>query len=168
MALSDAAIVPGTTFDTTISTLTHKRAAVICDLDGTLSDCRARQHLVINSPKRWDEFYDQCDQDPLNRPVAVIVNSVAHLYRVLLVSGRVERVRGKTVQWLEHHNVPYDALFMRPDGDHIEDDKLKERILDTDILPFYDVAFALDDRDRVVAMWRRRGITCLQVAAGNF
>ena len=36
------------------------------------------------------------------------------------------------------------------------------------IEPFYDVLCVLDDRDQVVRMWRHRGLTCLQVAPGNF
>jgi hypothetical protein len=87
---------------------------------------------------------------------------------VILVSGRVERTREKTVAWLKESFVHYDALLMRPDGDFRADDVLKEEILDRDILPNYAVDMAFDDRDRVVAMWRRRGIPCLQVAPGDF
>jgi hypothetical protein len=32
----------------------------------------------------------------------------------------------------------------------------------------FDVQFVLDDRDQVVEMWRAMGLTCLQVAPGNF
>ena len=32
----------------------------------------------------------------------------------------------------------------------------------------YDVEFVLDDRDRVVKMWRDRGLKVLQVAEGDF
>jgi len=30
------------------------------------------------------------------------------------------------------------------------------------------VKFVVEDRKRVVEMWRREGYTCLQVAPGNF
>jgi hypothetical protein len=30
------------------------------------------------------------------------------------------------------------------------------------------ILYAVDDRQRVVDMWRSNGITCLQVAEGNF
>ena len=37
------------------------------------------------------------------------------------------------------------------------------------LLSEYDVAGVLDDRDQVVKMWRNElGLTCLQVAEGNF
>ena len=32
----------------------------------------------------------------------------------------------------------------------------------------YNVKFVLDDRNRVVEMWRSLGLTCLQVADGDF
>jgi hypothetical protein len=78
------------------------------------------------------------------------------------------RVGGKTAEWLDRHSIRYTRLFMRPDGDSRPDDILKEEILDRDILPHWIPEMALDDRDRVVAMWRRRGIPCLQVAPGDF
>lgn len=35
-------------------------------------------------------------------------------------------------------------------------------------LPRERIAMVFDDRDKVVAMWRRQGLTCLQVAPGDF
>lgn len=37
-----------------------------------------------------------------------------------------------------------------------------------DILPQYRPLFFIDDRKRVVDMWRRRGLTCLHCANGDF
>jgi uncharacterized HAD superfamily protein len=145
-----------------------KHPAIIVDIDGTLSDAAHRQHLVRGGLKNWDKFYDLCYLDPLQNHVALIIRALAFQFRILLVSGRVERTRTMTIEWLVKHKIPYDELFMRPDGNYIEDQVLKEQILDRDILPRFDVAFALDDRDRVVKMWRSRGIPCLQCAEGDF
>lgn len=40
--------------------------------------------------------------------------------------------------------------------------------VDTHIRDRYDVRVVLDDRDSVVKMWRSLGLTCLQVALGEF
>ena len=45
---------------------------------------------------------------------------------------------------------------------------VKKEILDRDILPRWDVLFAIDDRQQVVDMWRANGVTCLQCAPGDF
>lgn len=146
--------------------LSSRPSCVIVDIDGTLSDASHRVHLVAE--KKWPEFYDLCHLDGCHSHIGVIVNLLADHYKIVLTTGRVERVRQKTVNWLDRHWIRYHALLMRPDGDHRPDDVLKEEILDRDILPIWAPAFALDDRDKVVAMWRRRGIPCLQVAPGDF
>ena len=148
--------------------LIENPACVIVDIDGTLSDATHRQHLVRGPKKKFDEFYDLCDKDELHSHIAVLVNLMSPTYKIVLVSGRVERIRQKTVAWMKRSWVAYDELFMRPDGDFRPDDVLKEEILDRDILPRFTPIMAFDDRDRVVAMWRRRGVPCLQVAPGDF
>jgi hypothetical protein len=46
---------------------------------------------------------------------------------------------------------------------------VKAEIYDRDIEPRHGAPFfVLDDRDKVVAMWRSKGLICLQVAEGNF
>ena len=51
------------------------------------------------------------------------------------------------------------------------DDKLKQHWLD-DLFPKdskrLDIVCVFDDRDKVVDMWRKNGLTCMQVAPGNF
>ena len=52
---------------------------------------------------------------------------------------------------------------------YTNDAVLKERWLDEYILKHdLDVKMVFDDRKQVVDMWRKRGLTCLQVAEGNF
>jgi hypothetical protein len=56
---------------------------------------------------------------------------------------------------------------MRKDGDFRADNVVKQEILDAHIDKDR-VLFVLDDRQQVVDMWRRNGLTCFQVAEGNF
>jgi len=58
-------------------------------------------------------------------------------------------------------------MFMRKDKDYRQDYMVKQDILDKHI-DKSKVWVVLDDRDQVVQMWRRNGLTCLQVADGNF
>ena len=57
---------------------------------------------------------------------------------------------------------------MRQNSDRRPDDVIKAEIYETCIEPYYNVLYVFDDRDRVVKMWREKGLTCLQVAEGNF
>jgi len=46
--------------------------------------------------------------------------------------------------------------------------RLKHRFWAQYLEPRYDVHVVLDDRDTAVAMWRRTGLPCFQVAKGNY
>lgn len=138
---------------------------VVFDLDGTLADVVHRLHHISNGRRDWDGFFDACDLDP---PIVPVMDTFRALkaagHHIEIWSGRSDRVRSKTEDWLARHGVEPARLRMRVDGDHQPDDDLKESWLDPCQLP--DLIF--DDRQKVVDMWRRRGITCAQVAPGNF
>jgi uncharacterized HAD superfamily protein len=87
---------------------------------------------------------------------------------VIIVSGREDDVMDMSIQWLRKYDVPFDKIFMRKLGDKRNDALIKREIYDGFIKDEYDVLFVLDDRDRVVKMWREVPLTCYQVAYGNF
>ena len=89
-------------------------------------------------------------------------------FEILIVSGRDEVCRFKTYHWLINNNVSPGYLFMRPEGNTEEDSVIKKRIFDEHIRDNYQVLFVLDDRKKVVNMWRSLGLTTLQVADGDF
>jgi predicted kinase len=142
---------------------------VIVDVDGTLSDTGHRRKLKENGKVDWSYFYrdDLILADP---PFSVVVDWVRGLYEaytVVIVSGRdAGSSAHSTVAWLAKNNVPYHHIFMRNAGDRRDDTLVKQDILNK--LPRDQVLFTIDDRDRVVAMWRANGLTCYQVADGAF
>lgn len=145
---------------------------VIFDLDGTLALCDHRRHHLQKTPKDWDAFYAACDKDVPNLPVlAVMELLMADPYcRVEIWSGRRASEREKTLLWFSGVlDGPAPKMVMRPHKDHSPDDALKARWLDEHLAaggPMPSLVF--DDRDRMVAMWRARGIVCCQVAPGAF
>jgi hypothetical protein len=86
----------------------------------------------------------------------------------IIISGREERARDITVRWLCSAGVPFDLLLMRPDGDSRSEETVKEELYRRCVEPNYSVIGILDDRDRVVQMWRRLGLARFQVAEGSF
>jgi phosphoglycolate phosphatase-like HAD superfamily hydrolase len=146
---------------------------IICDIDGTIADCEHRRHYITTKPKNYDAFYEEVmDDAPINRVLGllnVLMDYEGREFQLVFVTGRPERCRADTVEWLRYqHFYPSDyTLFMRKDGDHRQDYIVKQEILDTHINKS-EVWLVLDDRKQVVDMWRRNGLTCLQVAEGNF
>ena len=135
-----------------------KRACVICDIDGTIAKMGDR------GPFHWDRV----DQDT---PIAVIIDLLRILaphYEIILVSGRSDESMKHTLVWLEEHNVPYTSILMRKANDFRKDSIIKRELYEAHIEPRYDVQFVLEDRNQAVEMWREIGLTCLQVAPGDF
>lgn len=145
---------------------TSKPNAVIFDIDGTLA----------NNNHRSPYYLDSLINDT---PISVVVESLLMYheqgYRIILVSGRHQGNSGdpkkhlnSTIEWLKKYDIPYDHLYMRKHNDKRKDDIVKEEIFWNYIADNYNVKVAYDDRDRVVAMWRRIGVPCFQVAYGDF
>ena len=140
--------------------------AVIFDIDGTLADNSHRSPYML----------DTCDKDTVIQFTLNMLNVYKNSgYKIIIVSGRhsgksadINCYRDKTVQWLNDNNIHYDEFFMRPAGCFDKDDDLKQNIFFDYIAPKYNVELAVDDRDRVVEMWRRIGVNCAQVNFGAF
>lgn len=89
-------------------------------------------------------------------------------YCIVLCSGRPSNYRRQTEEWLLKNRIMYDDLVMRKAGDFRPDDLIKIELYREHIEPVYEVLGVFDDRDRVVAAWRRIGLKCFQVAPGDF
>lgn len=138
----------------------NKVPAIIVDIDGTLA------HM---DGKRSPYDYSKVDGDRCDEIIRAIVNDYSDIdIKIIVVSGRKDDCEGITRQWLDNNRVDYDLLFMRKSDDTREDSIVKKEIYQTLIEPYYDVFFVLDDRDRVVRMWRELGLKTLQVNEGNF
>lgn len=156
---------------------------IVCDLDGTLCNIEHRTHFVRvaqGERKDWDSFFNGVPNDTVNEPVLEVLNRFRLTsndfqdgIKIVFCSGRPERCRTDTVEWLkkyyftEREGKLHYELYMRQDGDFRRDDIVKQEILDK-YIDKDRVLFVLDDRDQVVDMWRRNGLTCFQVAEGDF
>lgn len=149
---------------------------VICDIDGTLADIDHRRPLVEGKKKDFKTFLspEQVQSDGVHYDVEFIALALAfQQYKIVLVSGRPENLREVTEDWLGSATIlPYAHLFMRADGDFRSDAIVKREIYETKLIPLNIVPdntlCVLDDRQRVVDMWRELGFRCLQVAPGDF
>ena len=135
--------------------------AVICDLDGTLAIHVARGPYEM----------EKCDTDALDAVVAdLLFMKQDQKQTIIFVTGREEKYREKTEKWLKKQmpELQWKHLLMRPTDDHREDSIIKQEIYNQHIKEKYNALIVFDDRNRVVEMWRRNGLKCLQVAEGDF
>lgn len=135
-------------------------AAVICDIDGTLADCGHRSPYDVKA----------AGVDTVVKHIAELLRRYAPTHRIIFMSGRDEGAgRAITEEWLRKHAaVPVTHLYMRPAGDTRPDEVVKRELYFQHVDMAYNVEFVLDDRNKVVDMWRELGLPCLQVAEGAF
>ncbi|MFP5384905.1 MAG: hypothetical protein ACLGHN_02415 [Bacteriovoracia bacterium] len=145
-----------------------KNKALIVDLDGTLADIRVRLKHLQGKKKDWKSFHKSIETDELHEWCREIMIRFADEFKIIIVSGRVDDLKEETIQWLEKHEVPYDVRFMRRSKDHRPDTTMKLEIYEKEIKDKFQVLFVLEDRQKVVDMWRGEGLTVLQCAPGNF
>ena len=144
---------------------------VIFDLDGTLALIDKRRDISTkdNGKMDWSKFFnpDMIDLDDPNTPVIQMAKLLSSSHRIFILSGRSDVTQDATLDWLRKHNVPFDHLQMRPQKLlYLPDNDLKQSWLDA--IGKDNVAMVFDDRNQVVDMWRKNGLTCFQVADGDF
>lgn len=154
---------------------------VLCDLDGTLALIHGR------SP------YDASDCDLKDLPNVPVIETILAHYKagrkIIFCSGREDKYRPETIRFIEKYCLAepqlseYESLnlteqpvlepikyqlFMRKTDDFRKDSIIKEEIYTSEIEGKYNVLMVLDDRTSVVQFWREKGLSCWQVAPGDF
>jgi predicted kinase len=134
--------------------------AFIVDVDGTVADMTNIRH-----PYEWQSVNK-------DRPITTVISTIKMLSKdaeILFLSGRDGSCEKLTRQWLEQYVALEDyKLFMRKAGDDRKDSIVKKEIYEDNIKGNFNIVAVFDDRDQVVNMWRREGLTCFQVNYGNF
>lgn len=137
---------------------------VLVDIDGTVAQMNGR---MAYDWKRVSE------DKPKWNVINVVKSLKNHGYRIIFFSGRDSACHTDTSAWLTQHFGWQEGLdfqlFMRKEKDQRKDSIVKREMFDTHIRDQYFVEMVIDDRDQVVAMWRKElGLTCLQVDYGDF
>jgi len=147
---------------------------IIFDLDGTLALIDKRRELARkpNGKINFDIFHDSANIkfDKPNWPVIKMAQLFAEQeFKIVIFSGRSDKTATATLSWLSQSKVPFNKLVMRPHKtkNFVPDDILKKDMLDK-YVDIDDVFLVVDDRDKVVKMWRDLGLTVFQVADGDF
>ena len=144
--------------------------AVIWDLDGTLSDDRARAHFVEVEEGRerdWESYFDAIDEDP---PIAASIELLhalrAHGVRIVYLTGRPEFTRPKTERWLKANGLDeYDVLRMRPAGERRHAGRFKVDEV-ARLREEYEIVCAFEDRIDVAEHLRQAGVPVFLYGAG--
>ncbi|MET9883201.1 HAD family acid phosphatase [Streptomyces sp. NPDC006430] len=133
-----------------------RRPLAVFDIDNTLADTDHRQHFLERRPRDWDGFFGAAPADPpLARGVALAVARAADC-EVVYLTGRPERCRADTVEWLTRHGLPEGRLWMRGNQDRRPARTTKLEVLKR-IARGREVRMLVDDDELVCAAARAEG-----------
>lgn len=119
----------------------------IVDIDGTVA--------LINGRNPYDGT--KVHTDMLNEPVTkLLVNFIKSNPNAVIIysTGRDERFRDITEKWLNDNNIWYNHLLMRPENEKKPDFEVKKDNYYNYIYGKYNVELVIEDRGRVVRMYR--------------
>lgn len=135
------------------------RDVVVFDVDGTIAD---ETHRAVIAPwnlrgtdgagAAWDAYYAGVHDDT---PIAAMFSMARALaefgYRIVLATGRPERLRAATEAWLDRHNFPpTHDLLMRPADCRVGNAEMK--VLHAATIGPERIALWVDDHPDVPAM----------------
>src|SRR5436190_19874400 len=97
---------------------TIPRKVVLVDMDGTIADATRRERKYLRSGKKdWPGFFRNMENDP---PIDDVLSQVKELARdndIIILTGRPEKYRRQTEQWLERHGVKCVRVLVRRHGE---------------------------------------------------
>lgn len=140
---------------------------VICDIDGTIADCSHRQHYVRQDKKDWVGFFSEMYRDTVRIDTLKFLQEYYQSgHKIIFVSARPEDYREITEGWLSDKvGIPYELLIMRRSGDKRDDTIVKSDIYKK-YLKELDILTVIDDRPKVIRMWRDLGLNVIDVGDG--
>lgn len=134
--------------------------SVLIDIDNVIANAVWREGMI--DQKGWDAFHEASLQDAPIDAVCTMINSFA-TYHICLVTGRPEKFRQVTMEWLLNHSVWLDELLMRPNDDFRKSPEMKVDLVQKRFSnPKEDVAFIIDDRLDIIEAFQAIGIPGFQ------
>lgn len=152
---------------------------LIVDLDGSIADWKPRNQAAGGDPGRENiEAYKAyverlmadaaLSKDEPVKGMQTVIRALANREGVelLYLTGRSEKHRRTTEQWLMRHRFPEAKLLMRELEDWRSAAHYKLDVL-ASLRSKYDTIVAIEDESEVVEAFAERGVTVLQVRYGG-
>lgn len=138
------------------------------DLDGVLADAAGRQHLIKRPKPDWEAFFSASAEDPLVAEVATLLGLLSAELTVVLLTARPARIGEVTVAWLSRHDLRWDLLVMRRDGDYRPANRFKQEAVREIASSGLELKLCFEDDLRNVEMFRAEGIPALYIHSGYY
>jgi len=144
-----------------VVTDSSKRPIAVFDLDNTLADTAHRQRFLERKPRDWDAFFAAAPNDPpIPEGIALVLESAKEC-EVVYLTGRPERCRRDTLDWLTAQSLPDGRVHMRRNDDRRPARRTKLEVLRR-LARTRDVRVLVDDDELVCEDAERAGFTVVR------
>lgn len=144
--------------------------AVVFDVDGVLANADHRQDLLFQGGRRknWQAFFAAAGDDAVIEEVARTTELMDRELCVVLLTARPTTIQSTTITWLRQHDLRWDLLVMRPEGDYRSSPDAKRIAVHELRDAGFDLRLAFDDDRRNVDMFHDEGIPCVYIHSGYY
>ncbi|MFJ9563815.1 hypothetical protein ACIRQQ_27765 [Streptomyces fuscichromogenes] len=94
-----------------------KRPIAVFDIDNTLADTAHRQRFLERRPRDWEAFFAAAPHDPPIAEGIALAVATGEECEIVYLTGRPERCRRDTLDWLAAHGLPEGQVHMRRNAD---------------------------------------------------
>ena len=142
--------------------MVEKQKLVLCDIDGTVANNDHRQN-VLKAFDDWDEFFSLLKDD---EPIQVIIEMVKHEVEfnnhLIFLTGRPEKYRKMTEDWLSKYFDNGFSLLMRKDGDRRNKIIVKEEIFNENFKKSQ-IKACFENDPELVKLWQKLGLNVIDI-----
>ncbi|WP_089106101.1 LNS2 domain-containing protein [Streptomyces hyaluromycini] len=142
-------------------TESSKRPIAVFDIDNTLADTAHRQRFLERRPRDWDAFFAAAPHDPPIAEGIALAMATAEECELVYLTGRPERCRRDTLDWLAAHGLPEGRVHMRRNADRRPARHTKLEILHR-LAERREVRVLVDDDELVCDAAERAGFTVVR------
>lgn len=139
----------------------------VFDIDGTIANNEHRGHLLPSSDLHltsgWKDYNKVCSGDSPIIPMINMMNTLAELSTVYIMTSRSDEVECMTLEWLQDNDIKYDSIYMRSGHDNRKDYKIKEEWLNEISDGDKSNVVIFEDNPQVIKHLRSCGYTVMAV-----
>jgi hypothetical protein len=136
---------------------------IFIDIDHTLANSFWRDSMVGTVP--WDDYHYASKFDKPFKEMINLINILSmNGYTIIGLTGRTEKHRQLTLDWLLKNDVILDGLLMRPDDLFLKNADMKVQLVKEYLKNQLNlIAFIIDDNEDTILAFNALGISTLQI-----
>lgn len=136
---------------------------ILVDIDHTISNAFWRDGMIGVSP--WDDYHLASQKDKPFKKAIKLINSLYNQgYTIIGLTGRPEKFRSLTMDWLIDEEVDLEEILMRYDDVFLKNAEMKIKLVEDRFKKNYkDIHFLIDDNEDTCIAFQNIGIATMQI-----